>query len=333
MSSGAATAAASSASVRKPIVAYDALHYLHAGPTSSAERPDRVTTIAAHLQCTMPNSIEWHVLNDPVPSMKWDPATNLNCSACTFVVAGGSAVCSMCDSMIERQWNYVNDRDGDTTYQTPYTTAIVHRAELFIRAEMEALCKLDGQPALTFAMTRPPGHHACEGRRTGFCHRNFAIDALDVAHHLGKKAVILDIDAHHGDGTEEEVLKRTYGHYVSLHAYGDNIYPGTGHDSSDRCLNIPLNRSVGDDEWSAALLGTAIPWMKSVGFDVIILSCGFDAHADDEMVPLRISEKSFQCCSMALRGMACPLLAILEGGYHAPVLGPSVDAIIRPFTL
>jgi acetoin utilization deacetylase AcuC-like enzyme len=58
---------------------------------------------------------------------------------------------------------------------------------------------------MVFLLTRPPGHHACSGKRVGFCHRNFAIDSLDAAFNAGKTALILDIDAHHGDGTEKEI--------------------------------------------------------------------------------------------------------------------------------
>jgi acetoin utilization deacetylase AcuC-like enzyme len=179
-------------------------------------------------------------------------------------------------------------------------------------------------------LTRPPGHHACSGKRVGFCHRNFAIDALKTAFDIGKNALILDIDAHHGDGTEKEILSLGYGHYCSLHAFGPNIYPGTGFTSSERCLNIPLAPSTGDSEWMIALDGAA-SWIKKQVPDLIILSCGFDAHAEDSLVPLKITEQSFKYCSKMLKDFGVPIVSILEGGYQLDVLGPCVSAVLSAF--
>lgn len=184
---------------------------------------------------------------------------------------------------------------------------------------------------MTFALTRPPGHHACSGKRVGFCHRNFAIEALDVAQRLEKTALILDIDAHHGDGTEAEIKKRGYGYYCSLHAFGPNIYPGTGSSSTDQCLNISLSPETGDMEWTSALTAFAGPWIRSVQPDVIILSCGFDAHANDSLVPLYLTSEAYKSCSKFLKGLNVPILAILEGGYNTPVLGPCVSAILSSY--
>ena len=183
---------------------------------------------------------------------------------------------------------------------------------------------------MIFLLTRPPGHHACSGKRVGFCHRNFAIDALNTAFAIGKNAMILDIDAHHGDGTEKEILSLGYGFYCSLHAFGPNIYPGTGFTSSERCLNFPLAPSTGDAEWMKTL-DVAASWIKKQAPDLIILSCGFDAHAEDSLVPLKITEQSFKHCSGVLKNFGVPIVAILEGGYQLNVLGPCVSAVLSAF--
>jgi acetoin utilization deacetylase AcuC-like enzyme len=341
-------------------VAYDVNHHLHAGPVTSAERPDRVTAIVQHLRGI--EGIEWHIMDDPVSPKVWSPSVGRNCAACTFDIGGyveeeereerereeeggeeedsedgegckcckGYKGCPMCGTVTTDAWNYVHDKEGDTTYQSPYTATIVERAATIVRREMAALLCAGG-PRMSFALTRPPGHHACGGQRVGFCHRNFAIDALDVAHAAGKTALILDIDAHHGDGTETEIMKRTYGYYCSLHAFGPNIYPGTGATSTDRCLNIPLAAKCGDAEWTAALLEQAGPWIRSCSVDVIILSCGFDAHAADDLVPLHLSVESYRCCSRFVRNLGIPVLAILEGGYHVPTLGSCVLSMMEAF--
>jgi acetoin utilization deacetylase AcuC-like enzyme len=214
--------------------------------------------------------------------------------------------CSTCGSQKTNMWAYCNDKDGDTTYTTPYTKEIVKRASEMATASVACV------KGFTFGLTRPPGQHACSGKRLGFCHHNFAIDVLDSAHALGKTAVILDIDDHHGDGTEEELLKRPYGSYISLHGFGKNIYPGTGATSSERILNIPLPVETTDAEWLSAYDAHATPWIMGAAPDMIILSAGFDAHADDTLAPLRLSTHAYTGLSKRLKCLGIPILAVLR---------------------
>ena len=234
--------------------------------------------------------------------------------------------------MTKDVWSYVQDKEGDTTYQTPYTALIVERARCLVIRHMAQLCHGPRSRECRFILSRPPGHHACSDHRVGFCHRNFAIDALDTAYAAGKRAVILDIDAHHGDGTETEIRRRNYGYYCSIHAFGPHIYPGTGLESDDVALNLPLQSKSGDAEWCAAL-AIATTWIKEKAVDIVILSCGFDAHAADTIVPLHLTLQAYRSCSMALHSIGLPVLAILEGGYHIPVLGECVEAILSRFIL
>jgi acetoin utilization deacetylase AcuC-like enzyme len=229
----------------------------------------------------------------------------------------------------EDVWSYVQDKEGDTTYQTPYTALIVERASQLVKRHTLEVCRGNGQE-FRFILSRPPGHHACTDHRVGFCHRNFAIDALDTAYAAGKRAVILDIDAHHGDGTETEIRRRNYGYYCSIHAFGSNIYPGTGLESDDIALNLPLQSKSGDAEWCAAL-AIATTWIKAKDVDLVIMSCGFDGHAADTIVPLHLTVQAYRSCSMALHSLQIPVVAILEGGYHIPVLGECVEAILSRF--
>ena len=240
----------------------------------------------------------------------------------------------MCDSETTDVWSYIEDKEGDTTYQTPYTALIVERASELVKRHTLEICQGQGNVRFRFVLSRPPGHHACTDHRVGFCHRNFAIDALDTAFAAGKRAVILDIDAHHGDGTETEVKRRKYGYYCSIHAFGTNIYPGTGLESDDVALNLPLPEKSGDAVWCSAL-SIAITWIKAKGkaVDLIILSCGFDGHAEDTVIPFHLTTQAYRSCSMALHSLNIPVLAILEGGYHIPVLGECVEAILSRFIL
>lgn len=311
--------------IQKPrvVVAYDAEHQKHRGPATSAESPDRVDAIVEYLwsKCY----IVWDILDDVLPISSY--AGRRNCSACTSPI--DSNFCDICESLTTDVWSYVQDKEGDTTYQTPYTALIVERASQLVKRHTEELCK-GSDTRFRFILSRPPGHHACTDHRVGFCHRNFAIDALDTAHKAGKRAVILDIDAHHGDGTETEIRRRRYGHYCSIHAFGTNIYPGTGLESDDVALNLPLQSNSGDAEWCAAL-AIATTWIKAKNVDLVILSCGFDGHAADTIVPLHLTVQAYRSCSMALHSLQIPVLAILEGGYHIPILGECVEAILSRF--
>lgn len=292
---------------------------------------ESVFSIVEHLNGSeLFNKIYVLVNRDPIERIAWPVDIVQNCSYCTFTLPE-SCLCVMCESTDHHQWNYVGDKDGDTTFQTPYTSAIVDRASVLIHESIIQLTDPSLGRKLMFCLTRPPGHHACTGKKLGFCHKKFAIEAADYAHSCGMRIVILDIDAHHGDSTEAELMTREWGYYVSLHAFGANIYPGTGEHSSERVLNIPLPASTDSQEWISAYRDTASPWIREKRPDLLILSSGFDGHKDDSLVPLALTEDSYRFVGDDLSTLGIPVLAILEGGYHIPVLGRCVEAIIKPF--
>ena len=253
--------------------------------------------------------------------------SKINCSACTFTIDSNSTRCIVCGTPVTNLWKYVGQIDGDTTYETPYTTTILDRASKIIQNGIDSI----SAHKMVFCLTRPPGHHSCENKRAGFCHKNFAIEALDYIHSLHKSALILDIDAHHGDGTEEEIKKRPYGTFISIHGFGKNIYPGTGNASSERILNIPLPPTTNSEEWLNAFTTSAIPKINQVAPDIIILSCGLDGHRQDNMMPLQLTSKTYETFGNILSKLNIPVLSILEGGYHIPVLGECVENIIKSF--
>jgi acetoin utilization deacetylase AcuC-like enzyme len=300
-------------------VVVDAHQGKHKGANTSAEAPARVEVILRALV-----RLGFKCFENTTPLTRTEHLDKLNCSFCTMPLEGER--CFTCGSPKTHMWSYCRDKDGDTTYMTPYTNEIVQRASEMVKAAV-----VSGVKGFTFVLTRPPGHHACSGKRMGFCHHNFAIDVLDSARALGKTAVILDIDAHHGDGTEEELLKRSYGSYISLHGFGKHIYPGTGATSSERILNIPLPAETTDADWLSAYDVQANPWILGVAPDMIILSAGFDAHAEDIIAPLRLSTYAYTGLSQRLKSLGIPVLAVLEGGYHIPVLADCAVALVSAF--
>jgi acetoin utilization deacetylase AcuC-like enzyme len=312
-------------------VCYDPKNYLHQGNRESSEKPQRIRAILNSLHETPSIHLKYEPYKgaiDITDGIYWDSSISTNCHACTFPMTKG--VCEMCGTKQTHQWAYTNEVEGDTTYKTPYTKLIVMRANDIICSTAEKI--LRGYGGLHMCLTRPPGHHSCEDRRRGFCHRNFAVDAFDVFAKANKRALILDIDAHHGDGTEFEIQKRRDGYYISLHVFGENIYPGTGGISSENCLNLPLPPNTSSDVWLKEYFEKAIPKINEYKPDVIIVSAGFDGHTCDKIAPMDLTEDTYQQVGESLNVLDIPILAILEGGYNLSVLGQSVKAFCHSFT-
>lgn len=234
----------------------------------------------------------------------------------------------MCESQSSHEWCYVEQIKGDTTYMTPFTAEIVARAQSMIETAAAR------NHPFTFCLTRPPGHHACEGRIAGFCHENFVIHALDIFwFRYRKNCVILDIDAHYGDGTVTEIEKRPFGSFVSLHGFGASVYPGTGASlKSDRILSLPLHPKTTDAEYLHTLESEAIPFLVAKKPDILLVSAGFDGHVADTMAPLALTTQAYSEIGKRLASLQIPVFAVLEGGYNLSILGESVAAFVSAFT-
>lgn len=305
-------------------VVYDPENGLHRGADTSAESPERVAIIVKALtELGLPIK-RYQEPNKILPTT----FTRQNCCACTSELNPNEKRCWVCGSKPNHVWTYTQDVDGDTTFETPYTTAIVARArDMILQAAQGAMSR-----SLTVCLSRPPGHHACsDKKRKGFCHANFIVDALDYFHSQGKRAVIVDIDAHHGDGTEYDILQRNYGFYTSIHGYGPNVYPGTGNTSSERVLNLPLPKDSNTGTWLNTWHSKLLPFVSSKQPDIILLSCGLDAHESDVLAPLNISTECYGQIGKDLKALNLPVFAVLEGGYCLQVLGESMKALVGDF--
>jgi acetoin utilization deacetylase AcuC-like enzyme len=198
---------------------------------------------------------------------------------------------------------------------------------------------VSGRPA--FAAVRPPGHHAERELAMGFCFFN---NAAVAAEHLRRRhgverVAIFDFDVHHGNGTQHLFEERADVFYASTHQYP--FYPGTGAaDERGRgagagaTLNVPLPAGTGDDGYREALTGTVLPALAAFRPDVLVLSAGFDAWADDPLGGMRVSEQGFADWGRRLgelAGEACGgrVLALLEGGYDLAALPRLVAAHLR----
>lgn len=179
-----------------------------------------------------------------------------------------------------------------------------------------------------FSIMRPPGHHA--GRNgaalgaytRGFCYFNNIAVAVK---HFDKRTLILDIDGHHGNGTQEIFLGEKNVIYVSLHRHPN--YPGTGVASEMNCLNFPLPPDCGDKMYLETL-DKALSTIDIDGFEAVAVSAGFDSHAGD-LASLGLTEKCYGEIGRRIGALRKPVFFVLEGGYSGENVGKDIDRLIQ----
>jgi len=189
-----------------------------------------------------------------------------------------------------------------------------------------------------FCAVRPPGHHAERNRAMGFClFNNVAVAACYAQHLKGiRNVVIVDWDVHHGNGTQNTFYADHSVFYFSIHQ--EHHYPGTGHprqegkaDGTGCTRNVPLHAGAGDDEYLAALEEVLVPAMASFSPDLVLISAGFDAHKDDPLAGMAVTDEGFGQMTDLLTNLAAAycggkVVSLLEGGYNLTALQQSVHA-------
>lgn len=244
-------------------------------------------------------------------------------------------VCKKCSNVLNKN-NIHCKVDGDT-YYTPYTFDIVLEAVWVLKKLIDEITNKNIQYG--YALIRPPGHHCCN-IASGFCIVNNAVIAAKYAQENGfKNVVILDIDFHHGDGTAKLIKKMDNIYLVSIHGYGQFIYPGTGssRESTAKVLNLPIHvdqfvgsRLYVDDAYYLEIVKKrAIPFIKEKNPDLIIISNGFDGHKDDPLEGFNITNDTYTTITELLMEFNLPLLFVLEGGYSIDVISEVSEKMIN----
>ncbi len=195
-----------------------------------------------------------------------------------------------------------------------------------------------GEPAL--ALVRPPGHHAEPGRAMGFClYNNVAIAAAALRADGLSRVAIVDIDVHHGNGTQAAFYRDSSVLFVSSHQFP--YYPGTGAATETGegpglglTLNLPLPAGTTDDEYARVYELQVIPALGGFRPDAILVSAGFDAHARDPLGGMRMSSaglaKLVSLVDEAARALCHRRLALVsEGGYHLDAMRECLELTIQ----
>jgi len=181
-----------------------------------------------------------------------------------------------------------------------------------------------------FSLMRPPGHHAGRSGTAlgvytrGFCYLNNVAIAVKA---LNKQALILDVDGHHGNGTQEIFQGDEKVVYVSLHRYPH--YPGTGAYSEGNCLNFPLPADCGEQMYLETL-DQALGMVDVGRFEVVAVSAGFDTHLGD-LASLGLAENSYRKIGERVAALKKPAFFILEGGYAGDKNGNDIDQLLRGY--
>jgi acetoin utilization deacetylase AcuC-like enzyme len=225
------------------------------------------------------------------------------------------------------------------TMMSPGSLAAAYLAAGGALAAVDAI--MTRQVDHVFCAVRPPGHHAEADRAMGFClFNNVAIAARYVQKRYGvQRVLIVDWDVHHGNGTQHSFEDDSSVLFFSTHQFPH--YPGTGRETERGrgagegfTIDVPMEAGEGDEEYRAIFQKSLVPAADAFKPEFVIISAGFDAHKDDPLANMRLTEEGYADLTSLVAGIAKRhargrILSSLEGGYHLTALAASVDRHIQ----
>ncbi len=225
------------------------------------------------------------------------------------------------------------------TYVVAGSCGAARRAAGACLAAVDAV--LSGGVRSAFCAVRPPGHHARSGQAMGFCLLNNIAVAAHYAlrHHGLERVAIVDIDVHHGNGTQDAFYGEPRVLYCSIHLYP--FYPGTGRPretgagtATGTNVNVPLPAGCGDAEHLAAFDAIVGPVVRRFRPQLVLVSCGFDGHFADPLAMMSLSVDGYGDLAGRLRALAEELcdgrvIFVLEGGYDQIALPWGIRRVLE----
>jgi acetoin utilization deacetylase AcuC-like enzyme len=238
-----------------------------------------------------------------------------------------------------REPTSIDGRLGYWCYETttPLTETTYEAARSSVDVALTAASHVMAGERVAYGLCRPPGHHAARSVYGGYCFFN---NAAVVAHHIaattGSKVAVLDVDYHHGNGTQQIFYDRDDVLFVSLHGDPHRAYPyhtgfadehGAGRGVGAN-INVPLPIHTEDD----AYLGHLHRVMEAItafGPAALVVSLGVDTYVGDPISDLALTPEGFGQCGAAVRSLGLPTVVLQEGGYADEALGFNVRAWLR----
>lgn len=222
--------------------------------------------------------------------------------------------------------------DPDTLMTEGSLDAALYAAGCGISAVDEVM---NGENPRAFCIVRPPGHHACHDQAMGFCiFNNIAVAATHaLSVHGLERVAILDFDVHHGNGTEDIFFNDE--RVLLCSSFQHPFFPDTGADTvSPHIINSPMPAGTTGVDWQHEVRERWLPALEHFEPQLILVSAGFDGHAEDDMGNFNLREADFAWFAeemkvLAERYCAGRVIGMLEGGYDHSSLGRSVVAFIK----
>ncbi len=213
----------------------------------------------------------------------------------------------------------------------------LHAAGALVDAVLDVA---EGRLDNAFVACRPPGHHAESAQAMGFCYfNNVAVGAQVLTQRLGyQRVLIFDFDVHHGNGTQHSFEERKDVYFSSMHQHPRTLYPGTGYaeergfgEGLGYTLNVPMLPFATDLDYLQAFDSQILPRFQEYKPDFVLVSAGFDAHKDDPLASINLSQAGFDGLMARMRKLAdetCggKMVSVLEGGYNYQRLSECVSS-------
>lgn len=220
---------------------------------------------------------------------------------------------------------------------TPVSNTTYEAARGSAMAALTAASFVRRGERVAYALCRPPGHHAERSRMGGYCYFNNAAVAAEYLSTRGPVAV-LDIDVHHGNGTQDIFYERSDVLFVSIHGDPDQLFPYFTGRSEERgagggtgyTMNIPLPLGTRDSTYQKAL-NAAIARIREVTPNYLVVSVGYDAHVDDPIGRFRLSTQYYHRIGQQIASLDLPTVLVQEGGYNSTKLGEVTSAFVKGF--